>query len=236
IEQDNVSSQTTIISGKIINECLRVAQSNLAKFKIYIDEIAFSAIDLPEDLEEARNKVFIEEKKLEAATIGKKTGTQEGLRVRNRLKATVSDEEVKDENGNVIKSIPSGLSMADAMNYEIALKTAEKVENINILSSGGGGEGQQPFAMDIAARMGAAFKTGSNTIKDQVSKERSKQGKEIRKEIKGGKKENSGDDKQTEVKNDQNITKVRRSDRNEPKEQEKKEGDNNITRVKRNRQ
>lgn len=172
------------IKRSIILEAINEANNNLDQYGIEVEQLAFSAIDLGPDLEKALNKIQIEKKgvevkeqKLRQAVIDAKIGEQEGLKVKNRLDAIASDEQSTEEyeeggrkKKRVVGKKPSGLTRADVMKWEAAMKTAESVDNISVLTGGK----DEPIPLEVAARMGAAFKTGSDAVqrKEKKSKEK----------------------------------------------------------------
>ncbi|MFA6097190.1 MAG: SPFH domain-containing protein [Candidatus Paceibacterota bacterium] len=211
----------------IISKALDECNKSVEKYGIIFEQVAFSSIELPKKLEEARNKIQIavetkkeKDKLLEVAIVDAKIGEQEGLKTRNRLDAIASDEEIKEEytdhaDGNkkksrVVGKKSSGLSRADVMKWEASMEVAKSVDNISVLSGGK----DESIPLEIAARMGAAFRTGSDSA---ARKEKQKPEKKEKKE-EGS--EEEGEDSEQE----KEETDTKAVEKKENKEKNKRNG------------
>ncbi len=183
------------INRRIPEKARTIANSELAKYEIIVEEVLVRRIILHPDTEKKRRQIQLETKQiliegkiLEQKVVKAKQGRQEGLAVRNRLYATIEGKTDKD--GKEIE--PSGLTIADAMKYEVALETAKKIGQINILS---GGKGDDSIPFEAAARIGAAFGTGQQSISEKIFPEKKKTDEE---KTKKSKKEETKTKKRTE--------------------------------------
>jgi len=172
------------MNRRIPENARTIANSELAKYEIEVEEVLVRRIILHPDTEKKRRQIQLETKQiliegkiLEQKVVKAKQGRQDGLAVRNRLYATIEGK----TNAEGKETESSGLTIADAMKYEIALRTSEKIGQINVLS---GGEEKEPISSNIAARFGAAFGVGKQSVSEKTLPEKKKPDEEKNKKSK----------------------------------------------------
>lgn len=191
------------MNRRIPEKARTIANYELAKYEILVEEVLVRRIILHPDTEKKRRQIQLETKQiliegkiLEQKAVKAKQGRQEGLAVRNRLYATIEGK--TDKEGKEIE--PSGLTIADAMKYEVALETAKKIGQINVLS---GGKGEDSIPFETAARIGAAFGTGQQSVAEKIKEKRTDEKKTKKSKGKTGEMEEKETKKSEETEEDE---------------------------------
>lgn len=163
-EDKNITQRAQDISNEVLED-----------YGIIIEEVLITNLKLSKETEAARREIHIEAKGvdkrkqiLKQKEVEAKMGKQEGLRIREELNEIIAPSTGKDD-----KEVPSGLNLSDAMNYKLGMKATEKIGNVTILS---GSESDKNIPLDIAARFGAAFGTGNETVKSKKKRTEEKDG------------------------------------------------------------
>ena len=152
------------INSVIIEKVISIAIESLKDYEIKIEQITFSAITLSDDIEKARDAIYIEEQAVlkQEQTLKKQMVEAKGEKVRQEgikkgLYELVSDQ--TDEKGNVLKK--SDMTLGDAMQFELTKSLTTKVGDVTIISSGNDNIPENTAA-SFGAKFGAGFNAGTN--------------------------------------------------------------------------